>query len=124
MPGAAKSTAEQGFKTQKDAWRAAAATPQGKEGLKTGCKMALESLSQNALCKSTTDARVARVNPGRAHRRKIGACPGGAAPAHCSSRGHCGNGALAGLARPAAQGHEASAGDPRLGRDRKGITRV
>ncbi|MFT3774894.1 MAG: hypothetical protein QM820_56830 [Minicystis sp.] len=51
MPAAAKSTAEQGFKTQKDAWRAAAATPQGKEGLKTGCKMALDSLAQNALCK-------------------------------------------------------------------------
>lgn len=51
MPGAAKETAEKGFKTQKDAWRAAAATPQGKEGLKTGCKMALDSLAQNALCK-------------------------------------------------------------------------
>jgi hypothetical protein len=51
MPGAARSTAETGFKTQKDAWRAAAATPQGKEGLKTGCKMALDALAQNALCK-------------------------------------------------------------------------
>lgn len=51
MPAAAKTTAETGFKTQKDAWRAAAATPQGKEGLKTGCKMALDALAQNALCK-------------------------------------------------------------------------
>jgi len=51
MPAAAQTTAETGFKTQKDAWRAAAATPQGKEGLKTGCKMALDALAQNALCK-------------------------------------------------------------------------
>lgn len=51
MPAAAKGTAQTGFKTQKDAWKAAAATPQGKEGLKTGCKMALDALAQNALCK-------------------------------------------------------------------------
>ena len=51
MPAAAKGPAETGFKTQKDAWKAAAATPQGKEGLKTGCKMALDALSKNALCK-------------------------------------------------------------------------
>jgi hypothetical protein len=51
MPAAAKTTAEQGFKTQRDAWRTAASTPQGKEGLKTGCKMALDSLANNALCK-------------------------------------------------------------------------
>lgn len=51
MPAAAKPAAEQGFKTQKDAWRTAASTPQGKEGLKTGCKMALDSLANNALCK-------------------------------------------------------------------------
>lgn len=51
MPAAAKTTAEQGFDTQKKAWKTAASTPQGKEGLKTGCKMALDGLAQNALCK-------------------------------------------------------------------------
>ncbi|APR82970.1 Hypothetical protein A7982_08319 [Minicystis rosea] len=51
MPAVAKTSAETGFKNQKDAWRAAAATPQGREGLKPGCRMALESLVQNPLCK-------------------------------------------------------------------------
>jgi hypothetical protein len=51
MPAAAKPTAEQGFKAQQDAWKAAASTPEGKAALKTGCKATLDSLSANALCK-------------------------------------------------------------------------
>jgi len=51
MPAAAQGPAEQGFKTQKDAWRTAAATPAGKEGLKTGCKAALDALAGNPMCK-------------------------------------------------------------------------
>ena len=51
MPAAAKAPAETGFKTMKDAWKTAASTPQGKEGLKTGCKAALDGLASNALCK-------------------------------------------------------------------------
>ena len=51
MPAAAQGPAEQGFKTQKDAWRTAASTPTGKEGLKTGCKTALDALAQNPMCK-------------------------------------------------------------------------
>jgi hypothetical protein len=51
MPAAAKGTAEQGFKAQVDAWKATAATPQGKATLKTGCKLTLDSLASNALCK-------------------------------------------------------------------------
>jgi hypothetical protein len=51
MPAAAKGPAEQGFKQLKDGWKAAAATPQGKEGLKTGCKTALDGLAQNPMCK-------------------------------------------------------------------------
>jgi|GEM_PF-2071280 len=51
MPAAAKGTAEQGFKAQVDAWKASAATPQGKAALKVGCKATLDSLASNALCK-------------------------------------------------------------------------
>ena len=51
MPPAAKGTAEAGFKVQVDAWKASAATPQGKAALKTGCKLTLDSLASNALCK-------------------------------------------------------------------------
>jgi hypothetical protein len=51
MPAAAKPTAEQGFKAQQDAWKAAAATPQGKAALKTGCKATLDAVASNPLCK-------------------------------------------------------------------------
>lgn len=51
MPAAAKGTAEQGFKAQQDAWKAAAATPEGKKALAVGCKATLDSLANNALCK-------------------------------------------------------------------------
>ena len=51
MPAAAKTTAEQGFKAQQDAWKASAATPQGKAALKTGCAGAVAALASNPLCK-------------------------------------------------------------------------
>lgn len=51
MPAAAKPTAEQGFKTQIDAWKTSAATPAGKEALKAGCKATLDALATNPLCK-------------------------------------------------------------------------
>jgi hypothetical protein len=51
MPAAAKPAQEQASKQLRDGWKAAAATPQGKEGLKTGCKAALDSLAQNPMCK-------------------------------------------------------------------------
>jgi hypothetical protein len=51
MPAAGKSTAEAGFKIQQDAWKAQAGTPEGKAALKVGCKMTLDSLASNALCK-------------------------------------------------------------------------
>ena len=51
MPAEAKAAMEQGFKQSKDAWTQAAATPQGKEGLKTACKAALDALANNPACK-------------------------------------------------------------------------
>lgn len=51
MPAAAKPTAEQGFKVQIDAWKASAATPEGKAALKTGCKATLDALATNPMCK-------------------------------------------------------------------------
>jgi hypothetical protein len=51
MPAATKAAAEQGFKASKDAWKTAAATPQGKEGLKTACKAAGDALAANPACK-------------------------------------------------------------------------
>lgn len=51
MPAAAKPTAEQGFKAQQDAWKASAATPEGKAMLKTMCKTTLDTLATNPLCK-------------------------------------------------------------------------
>ncbi len=51
MPAAGKSTAEAGFKAQQDAWKASAATPEGKAALKAGCKATLDSLASNPMCK-------------------------------------------------------------------------
>lgn len=51
MPATSKSTAEAGFKAQIQAWRASSATPEGKAALKTGCKITLDSLATNPLCK-------------------------------------------------------------------------
>lgn len=51
MPAATKSTAEQGFKSQVEAWKTSAGTDQGKAMLKVGCKATLDSLATNPLCK-------------------------------------------------------------------------
>ena len=51
MPAAAKTASESSMKQMHDAWKAAAATPAGKDGLKTGCKAALDGLAQNPMCK-------------------------------------------------------------------------
>jgi hypothetical protein len=51
MPAASKAAMEQGFKASKDAWKQAASTPQGKEGLKTACKAAADALASNPACK-------------------------------------------------------------------------
>jgi hypothetical protein len=51
MPAAAKTTAEAGFKTQQDAWKASATTPEGKAALKAGCKATLDALANNPMCK-------------------------------------------------------------------------
>ncbi len=51
MPAAAKTAQEQAFKTTTEAWKNAAKTPAGKDGLKTGCKAALDALAQNPMCK-------------------------------------------------------------------------
>jgi hypothetical protein len=50
MPAASKPAMEAAFKQMKDAWKTAAAGP-GKDGLKTGCKAALDGLAQNPMCK-------------------------------------------------------------------------
>ena len=50
MPAAAKTAAENAFKQSKDAWKAAAATPAGKDGLKTACKAALDAMKSNPMC--------------------------------------------------------------------------
>src|SRR5262249_30031050 len=44
MPAAAKPAQEAAFKQMHDSWKAAAAPPAGKDGLKTGCKAALDGL--------------------------------------------------------------------------------
>jgi co-chaperonin GroES (HSP10) len=51
MPAASKPTVEQGFKIQVDAWKAQAATPDGKKMLAVGCKATLATLASNPLCK-------------------------------------------------------------------------
>ncbi len=51
MPAASKAAMEQGFKASRDAWKQAAATPQGKESLKTSCKAAADAMAANPMCK-------------------------------------------------------------------------
>jgi Meckel syndrome type 1 protein len=51
MPAAAKTAAENAFKASKDAWKQAASTPAGKDGLKTACKAALDAMKSNPMCK-------------------------------------------------------------------------
>lgn len=51
MPAASKPAMEQAFKQMRDSWKQAASTPAGKDGLKTGCKAALDGLANNPACK-------------------------------------------------------------------------
>ena len=51
MPANQKTIVEQGFKAQQDAWKASAATPQGKTALKSGCAATLATLASNPMCK-------------------------------------------------------------------------
>src|SRR5690348_936974 len=52
MPAEAKAAMEQGFKTNRDAWKqAASSSPAAKEALKPGCKAALDALAANPACK-------------------------------------------------------------------------
>jgi len=51
MPAATKTAMEQGFKASKDAWKQAAATPAGKDSLKTACKAAADAMAANPACK-------------------------------------------------------------------------
>lgn len=51
MPAQAKAASEAAFKQNRDAWKQAASTPAGKEGLKTACKAALDAIAQNPMCK-------------------------------------------------------------------------
>lgn len=51
MPAPAKAAAQDGFKSQEEAWRTAAATEAGRVGLKKVCQGALDGLAQNPLCK-------------------------------------------------------------------------
>jgi hypothetical protein len=43
VPEAARAQMKSAFDQMKDAWRKAAATPEGKTGLATGCKMAMDA---------------------------------------------------------------------------------
>jgi hypothetical protein len=51
VPAAAKPAMEQAFKAQRDGFKQAASTPEGKAALKTSCKQALDALAQNPSCK-------------------------------------------------------------------------
>ena len=51
VPAAAKPAMEQAFKAQRDGFKQAASTPEGKAALKTSCKQALDALAQNPNCK-------------------------------------------------------------------------
>src|SRR5947208_151434 len=47
MPAEAKAASEAAFKQSRDAWKQAASTPAGKDGLKTACKAANDALANN-----------------------------------------------------------------------------
>ncbi len=51
VPAEAKGAMESAFKHSRDAWKQAAATPAGKEGLKTACKAAADAMANNPMCK-------------------------------------------------------------------------
>jgi Tfp pilus assembly protein FimV len=47
VPAAAKDAMKSGFETMRKAWKEAAATPEGKQGLAVGCKAALDGAKQS-----------------------------------------------------------------------------
>jgi hypothetical protein len=51
VPAAGKPAMEQAFKTQRDSFKASAATPEGKTALKASCKTLVDSLATNPMCK-------------------------------------------------------------------------
>ncbi len=51
MPEAAREASRSAMQQSRDAWAQAAATPAGKEGLKTACQAALDALGANPMCK-------------------------------------------------------------------------
>ena len=51
MDTASKTAAEPAFKSTREAWKQAASTTAGKDGLKAGCKTALDALDKNPMCK-------------------------------------------------------------------------
>lgn len=67
MDPVSKAAMETGFTQTADAWRAAAATPEGKAGLEMGCKAALDSIPAScsgAAAQTPTDAAVVPAEPG------------------------------------------------------------
>jgi hypothetical protein len=51
-PAAAKEAAKQGFEQTREAWKTAASTPEGKAGMATACKAAIDAMKQSgeAMC--------------------------------------------------------------------------
>lgn len=51
VPAEGKAAMESAFKTQREGFKAAASTPEGKTQLKTTCKTLVDSLASNPACK-------------------------------------------------------------------------
>ncbi len=51
MPAEAKQASQSGFEQSINAWKQAASTEAGKQGLATACKSALDAIAQNPMCK-------------------------------------------------------------------------
>jgi hypothetical protein len=51
MPAESKAATEAAMKQNRDAWKQAASTSAGKDGLKTACKAALDAMASNPACK-------------------------------------------------------------------------
>ena len=51
MPAASKAAMDQAFKAQRDSFKQAASTPEGKTALKSSCKQLVDSLASNPACK-------------------------------------------------------------------------
>jgi hypothetical protein len=51
MPAEAKAASQSAFDQSINAWKQAAGTEAGKQGLATACKAALDAIAQNPMCK-------------------------------------------------------------------------